>query len=504
MRSKYKAVIILFFLFIFLSGCARPSGDYAIWRLEPTVDPNLPATKTPFLPATRVPGAPILTPTPDLPRSLPEARTESETYIVQYGDSLGAIASRFGVNINIIITANNITNPNLIEPGQVLLIPAPTMQPEGSGFKIIPDSELVYGPASTTLDVDAFVRSSSGWLKTYSEPVDGEQTSGAAIIQRISEEYSVNPRLLLAILEYQSGALTFTSQSAEMKLHPVGYLESWRVGLYTQLAWAANELNRGYYLWKVNALPLLLLPDNSAIPPNPSINAGTAAVQHLFSRLNDYHAWQKSVSAEGLFSTYQSWFGYPFDLAIEPLLPLNLNQPLMILPFEPGNSWSFTGGPHGGWGDGSGWAALDFAPPGEGQGCVLSPYWVTAVADGLIVRSENGSVIQDLDGDGYEQTGWTVLYLHIDSSERVAAGTYVKAGEPIGHASCEGGFSLGSHVHLARRYNGEWIPADGSVPFNLEGWISQGDGIEYNGRLVKNGVVVEAWDRFVPQNQIQR
>ncbi|HNZ01192.1 MAG TPA: M23 family metallopeptidase, partial [Anaerolineaceae bacterium] len=212
----------------------------------------------------------------------------------------------------------------------------------------------------------------------------------------------------------------------------------------------------------------------------------------------------KSVSAEGVFSTYQSWFGYPFDLAIEPLLPVNLNQPLMILPFEPGNSWSFTGGPHGGWGDGSGWAALDFAPPGEGQGCVLSPYWVTAVADGLIVRSENGSVIQDLDGDGYEQTGWTVLYLHIDSSERVAAGTYVKAGEPIGHASCEGGFSLGSHVHLARRYNGEWIPADGSVPFNLEGWISQGDGIEYNGRLVKNGVVVEAWDRFVPQNQIQR
>ncbi len=151
MRSKYKAVIILFFLFIFLSGCARPSGDYAIWRLEPTVDPNLPATKTPFLPATRVPGAPILTPTPDLPRSLPEARTESETYIVQYGDSLGAIASRFGVNINIIITANNITNPNLIEPGQVLLIPAPTMQPEGSGVKIIPDSELVYVRASTTI-----------------------------------------------------------------------------------------------------------------------------------------------------------------------------------------------------------------------------------------------------------------------------------------------------------------------------------------------------------------
>ena len=65
MRSKRKAVIILFFLLIFLGGCARPSDEYTIWRLEPTVDPNLPATKTPFLPATRGPGAPILTPTPD-------------------------------------------------------------------------------------------------------------------------------------------------------------------------------------------------------------------------------------------------------------------------------------------------------------------------------------------------------------------------------------------------------------------------------------------------------
>jgi LasA protease len=109
-----------------------------------------------------------------------------------------------------------------------------------------------------------------------------------------------------------------------------------------------------------------------------------------------------------------------------------------------------------------------------------------------------------LDGDGLEQTGWTVLYLHVDSSERVKAGTYLHAGERIGHNSCEGGFSTGTHLHLARRYNGEWIPADGPLPFDLDGWISQGAGSEYDGYLVKDGVSIEAWAGRRDDNQISR
>ncbi|MHB8933285.1 MAG: M23 family metallopeptidase, partial [Bellilinea sp.] len=189
---------------------------------------------------------------------------------------------------------------------------------------------------------------------------------------------------------------------------------------------------------------------------------------------------------------------------LEPLVPDGITQPEMQLPFEVGKIWSFTGGPHAGWGDGSAWAAIDFAPPGGGYGCVLSDEWVTAVADGVIIRSELGVVIQDLDGDGLEQTGWTVLYLHIDSSERIPAGSVVKAGDRIGYPSCEGGVSNGTHVHLARRYNGEWISADGTLPFVLDGWVSQGTGVEYNGTLNRDGAVVEAWDRLVPQNQISR
>jgi murein DD-endopeptidase MepM/ murein hydrolase activator NlpD len=227
-------------------------------------------------------------------------------------------------------------------------------------------------------------------------------------------------------------------------------------------------------------------------------------VQHLFSQLYEGEEWQRTVISSGLFSVYNNFFGYPFHHAVEPLLPADLTQPPMQLPFESGESWSFTGGPHGGYGSGSAWAAIDFAPPGEVLGCVQSEAWVAAVADGLVLRVGNGAVLQDLDNDGLEQTGWTVLYMHVEARDRVREGTFLQAGEPIGHPSCEGGVSSGTHLHLARRYNGEWIPADQDLPFVLDGWTTEGLGREYDGYLTKDGKTIEAWEGRDAINEIQR
>jgi hypothetical protein len=363
---------------------------------------------------------------------------------------------------------------------------------------------LVYGPLTTNFDISEFVKSKNGYLANYREEVDGERVGGAAILQRVAQEYSVNPRLLLAVLEYQSGWLTRSNPADEKLDYPMGVPESWRKGLYQQLAWAANTLNRGYYLWRVNGVGTWTLADGSVVSIDPTINAGTAGVQGLFAVLYDRTGWDQVVSESGLFKVYFEQFGYPFDYAVEPLLPAALTQPTLQLPFEAGLLWAFTGGPHGGWGSSSAWAALDFAPPGEALGCVQSDAWVVAVADGLIVRAGRGAVVQDLGNDGLEQTGWTVLYMHIETRERVQEGVILRAGERIGHPSCEGGFSSGTHVHLARRYNGEWIPADQQIPFVLDGWTSQGAGIEYDGYLVRDGKSIEAWEGYYPENQIQR
>jgi murein DD-endopeptidase MepM/ murein hydrolase activator NlpD len=240
------------------------------------------------------------------------------------------------------------------------------------------------------------------------------------------------------------------------------------------------------------------------VPAGTGINAGTAGAAHLFSQLMDVESWRATMSEGGFEAIYRDLFGDPFLTAIEPLVPEAPDSAAMQLPFERGAVWSFTGGPHSAWGTGAAWAALDFAPPGYALGCVWSGEWVTAVGDGPIVRARNGEVVQDLDGDGHEQTGWVVLYMHIASADRVQPGAFLRAGDRIGHPSCEGGVSNGTHLHLARRYNGEWIPADGSLPFQLDGWVSAGLGAEYDGTMTRGDVRLEACGCRNDTNQIER
>lgn len=114
------------------------------------------------------------------------------------------------------------------------------------------------------------------------------------------------------------------------------------------------------------------------------------------------------------------------------------------------------------------------------------------MAPGVVTRSDFGAVVVDLDGDGYAGTGWAITYMHLESRDRVAVGTRVETGDPLGHPSCEGGFSNGTHVHIARTYNGRWVSSDGPLPFVMGGWESQGAGREYDGFLVRGDAVKEA------------
>jgi hypothetical protein len=71
-------------------------------------------------------------------------------------------------------------------------------------------------------------------------------------------------------------------------------------------------------------------------------------------------------------------------------------------------------------------------------------------------------------------------------------GTFVNAGDPLGHPSCEGGRSTGTHIHIARKYNGEWMVADGTIPFVLSGWRPIRGEAPYSGWLVKEDMRVVA------------
>lgn len=368
----------------------------------------------------------------------------------------------------------------------------------GSDFVILPDSEFVYGPSLRDFSISEFVSKQAGTLADYSEMVEDMPRSGSEILEKISRDYSISPRLLLALLRERS--------QQELRLDDAFIADdpSFK-GLYRQLSWAANQLNRGYYTCRVGALHGLTLTDGSEITLSDLINCATAALQYLYSLLLGYEEWQRAVGPLGLYAESLACFGDSQQRAIDALIPNDLDIPEMHLPYGAGEGWYFTSGPHSAWGDGAAWAALDFAPelPDEDSyGCYESSAWVRAVADGQVVRSGEGLLVQDLDGDGFEGSGWAINYMHIAEEGRAKLGSWLRAGEPLGHPSCEGGPATGTHVHLTRRFNGEWIPADQELPFILDGWVSKGFGVEYDGSLVRDGIEVQASGFPTDENRV--
>jgi hypothetical protein len=294
------------------------------------------------------------------------------------------------------------------------------------------------------------------------------------------------------LLEYQTGALSQPVQPSGS--YPLGEINYGYAGLYMQLIWAANQLNNGYYGWRTGILTVFEHPDGTVERPDPWQTAATVGFQYYFSRHSSPEEYTRAINGDGLAKVYRSLFGDPWaaDRAGPPLIPVSLQQPDFTFPFATGETWVLTGGPHTGWGSLLPWAALDFAPPAVVGGCIPTNKQAIAIADGVVVRSETGVVMLDLDGDGNEHTGWDILFLHLAGERRAPVGKVLKKGDPVGYPSCEGGTATGTHVHIARKYNGEWIPADSAIPFSLEGWIAHNGNNAYQGMLTRGDATVTA------------
>ena len=465
---------------------------------EPTPNPIVP---TPIIEPTNVEVSlptemtvPIIENDP-----LPTATRDNESrppilYYTQSGDTLPVVASRFGVTVDEIKTQSEISPRGLITPQTLLVIP------DYYGFNvdsdpILPDSEIIYSPSALDFDIDQFLNQAGGYLSTYREYTSTGWMTGAEIIQKIALEESINPRLLIGLVEFQSGWVYGQPSTIIEKDYPLGLVILDRKGLMKQINSTVKILANGYYGWREGRITEVIFSNGTQQRINPKINAGSAAIEHFFANFYDPDRWLTVLYGEDSFPTlYERMFGSPWLRAqlVEPLYSQGLRQPDLELPFLPGKIWAHTGGPHAAWGNHGAWAALDFAPASDKPGCNTSYEWVTASAPGLVVRTGPGVVVLDLDGDGYEQTGWVLLYLHIASEGKVTKGTYLDQDGLIGHPSCEGGSATGTHVHIARKYNGEWIAADGPLAFNLSGWVSYKGEKPYEGRLIQKDAVVIA------------
>ncbi len=437
---------------------------------------------------------------PYFPTPLPERPAynpgELVDYTAQTGDTLPALAARFNTTVDEILQANlHIPrDATTMPPGMPMKIPIYYRALWGNPYQIIPDHAFVNGPTHTGFNTAAFVASQPGWLKSHRAYVGGTWRSGAQLVDYIATNYSISPRLLLAILEYQGGALTEAEPPVGRNL--LGFSRPYWDSPYLQLVIAANTLNNGYYGWRLGTLLEFEDANRILLRPDPWQNAGSVALQFYYSQIFSGDEYARAISPGGLAHTYSIIFGNPWEETFV-LIPGSLQQPELLLPFPGHQTWSYTGGPHTGWGTGEPLAAVDFAPPMEKTGChpAKDENYAIAMANGLVVRSSvQEGLALDLDMDGNERTGWVIYYLHLATRALTPLGTQLQAGDMIGYPSCEGGRSTGTHVHVARKYNGEWIAADSAIPFVLSGWTAHNGNREYLGTLTKGSAVVTACD----------
>lgn len=103
------------------AGAASPSAP--IVALASTTA-SLPTVVVSPTPSATAPPSPIPSLAPSAaPTATPTLPATGRSYTVQSGDTVGAIATRFGSTVKAIAIANHMTDPRVIHVGQVLIIP---------------------------------------------------------------------------------------------------------------------------------------------------------------------------------------------------------------------------------------------------------------------------------------------------------------------------------------------------------------------------------------------
>ena len=127
-------------LALVFTGCGRSAPPDALG--DPSADPAIAGVSitSPDAVVSTAPGATVATTTPlSQPPAVvgPAGATPAgatpvnpaaaggTAYVVEDGDTLSGIASKFGISTRSLAAANGISDPNTLKPGQQLLIPAP-------------------------------------------------------------------------------------------------------------------------------------------------------------------------------------------------------------------------------------------------------------------------------------------------------------------------------------------------------------------------------------------
>ncbi len=179
------------------------------------------------------------------------------TYIIQSGDTLGVIASKFGVSIDDIITTNNIENPNILSAGQQIIIPGL----EGISGNLTAET-IPLGASLSSLSVKyQFPVSMLTKLNKITSPE--EIYAGSSLILPVSEQTTLNQTIVMKPGETLIEAAARANQNPWMLIFQNNLEQSWLTNESHPLLFSGNNVELEQ---QTGALPFLTSLELDKLP----------------------------------------------------------------------------------------------------------------------------------------------------------------------------------------------------------------------------------------------
>ncbi|WP_234988022.1 LysM peptidoglycan-binding domain-containing protein [Demequina sp. NBRC 110056] len=169
----------------------------------------------------------------------------TQTYTVAAGDTLAAIANRFGVSASSLVSANGIKNPSLIRVGQRLTVPG------GVPTGLVGDT---FAGRTYSAGVVGAANQNKATLNATQVPSRAQMQ---ALIVSTAKQYGVNPALAQAIAYQESGF----NMRAVSPANAVGAMQV----IPSTGAWMSEVVGR----------------DLNLLDPQDNVTAGVALLRHL-------------------------------------------------------------------------------------------------------------------------------------------------------------------------------------------------------------------------------
>ncbi len=356
------------------------------------------------------------------------------------------------------------TLPPTAEPTPAVPTVKPTATPQRSNLPavLVADDRFTYEEGFYADEIQAFLEEQDSVLARTTVPVGRGRDTVAHALSAHCMRYSLNPKVVLTLLEVQAGLVRANRASSERLRWAMGYHDPAWQGLERQLQWATYTLAEGFREAEAGEIPVLT--DGTLAPIPAEANVATRAVLGMLSYTADGEQFSLLRSdGEGSFvQTYRELFKqdprrpaeFPWEAARQPFLwPPFQGTPLISSYFDHeypifegnGSLLSYAGqrglqsyDGHDGW---------DYVLPAGTPVLAAAEGWVVfAGTVDTLCATPAGLIVLD-HGRGYRTLYWHLQRIDVEEGAQVARNE--KLGT-VGSTGC----SSGPHLHFGVQFLG--------------------------------------------------